>query len=120
MLSDFHAYKTMFHFLDGIWSSRKTEFDFDFPGLLSNLSPTLFGHENPAFPGEWDYWKRCATSESLTNEEAFEAMLEYLRIYQVTESERKEISKVISLIEESKDESLRKWITIAHDISSSN
>src|SRR5262245_15869493 len=111
------AYLAMFHFLDGIWCSRNSEFHYDLPILLGSMQFLWDGepgkHTTPGDPAMWNDWLRCIPHEDMSVEEAFNAMLMMLDIYR-TRGDTGEIRKVLNELKT--EDAKQRWFKYVREL----
>jgi hypothetical protein len=109
---DKQGYRAMFFLLDYFWETNQDQFDFDLPGLLGDMA--LLEDGMPADEAQWWDWKECASQNTLTESEAFEATMCFLDNYrkrgEAGGGEEVEINGLIDMIRSSPDSTRQKWL----------
>lgn len=113
------AYNAIFLFMDEFWEARKADFDDDLPVILGLMSVRLEDGFPWADSVRYEWFKRIPDTDNISAEEAFAIMERYWSDYlALGEPEAKDISRMVTTVEASKDIFWQQWFEIVEHVSS--
>ncbi|MBL8131333.1 MAG: hypothetical protein JNL42_05715 [Anaerolineae bacterium] len=108
-MTEIESFAVLYRVLDSIWIEYEGLFDDDFPGLLGDATPSADG--SPMDQALLEYWQEQSADRDPANpEEGYAAMVDFLKAWRdVGESDTKEITRVIAILQENRDRYVALW-----------
>lgn len=106
MLTQTQAYRVVFNYLQDIYETSRSQFDWDLPILLDDMQ--LLKDRQSADPAQMEDWKHAMPSASATPDEAFAAMLRFLAAYR-DRGDTGEIGQLLQAIQTGTVNTRRHW-----------